>query len=231
MFVGPPSVGKSTLAQGLVVARIGLRATVLDYLVDDDGGRVLYVAADRPRQVLRAMRRLVTPDDRETLDERLVIHLGPLPVDITAERYRAWLADRAEEMECTTVVVDSVKDLLSGMSDEQGAGGYNSARQEALARGIEMVEIHHNRKANEGHRKPRELDDVYGSRLLTAGAGSVLSLWAQPGEHDVELTQLKPLTDRHPSLCLVLDGQTGTLREAGAPDLQAPGEMWGGMQE
>lgn len=209
MIVGPPSTGKSTLAQRLVFSRIGLVAPVLDYPVADDTGRVLYLAMDRPNQVKRSMVRMVGEDAMTALNERMIVWRGPLPVDITNETNRDWLADLAIEEGVTTIVIDSLKDAVIRPSDEERASGYNSARQECLARDIEWLEIHHNRKSGADNRKPRTLDDVYGSRMLSAGAGSILSLWGEPGGSELEMTQIKPLGDTHKPLKLNLDGGTG----------------------
>ena len=41
------------------------------------------------------------------------------------------------------------------------------------------------------NKKPNKLDDLYGSTWVTAGAGSVLFLFGQPGADQVELIHLK----------------------------------------
>lgn len=189
MIVGPPGVGKSTLTQLVVWARIGLKDSVLSFKVTDDGRRVLYLAMDRPKQIARAMRRLVTLENREVLRERLVVHSGPLLVDITSNT--EWLLKKAQEVGAGTIVVDSLKDILSDPSKEEPANLYNRSRQLCLTEGIEWVELHHNRKAGAENKAPKTLDDVYGSRWLTAGAGSVVSLYGQPGDTVVEMSQIK----------------------------------------
>lgn len=80
LIVGPAGVGKTTLAGQLIMARVGFRGSVLGMPVAA-GERVLYLACDRPAQVQRALARLVTANDREVLDERLVIWKGPPPAD------------------------------------------------------------------------------------------------------------------------------------------------------
>lgn len=223
MLVGPPSVGKSTLAQSLVIARIGLRSRVLGYPVTDDGGKVLYVAADRPAQIRRGLRRMIDLDAPEL--DRFVMWLGPLPYSIASEAYRSWLTEQAKRFGATTIIIDSLKDVLPNPSDETGAGGYNLARQHALANDVEWLEIHHNRKANGDNRAPRQLDDVYGNRQLTAGAGSVLSLWGGSGEREITLTQIKPLGDRHPALALALDGESGEIATVDRTDSSLTGAL------
>jgi replicative DNA helicase len=189
MLFGPPGIGKSTLMHLLVFGRLGLFGELLGMPVQDDGSKLLYLAMDRPRQIARAMARLVRPQYRPVLAERLVVWGGPLPFDITKDRTR--LAEICREQGVTTVVVDSIKDAVTSPSDEEAAGGYNQARQTCLAQGIEWLESHHNRKAQGENKQPNTIDDVYGNRWLTAGAGSVLCLWGTPGNPVVKLSQLK----------------------------------------
>jgi replicative DNA helicase len=174
-----------------MLGRLGLVEEVLGMPVFDSGGRVFYLAADRPRQLRRAMRRFARPEWREVFADRLVLHEGPLPVDITTPAGKDWVADQAQHHKADTVIVDSVKDVCPSPSEDGPANGYNLARQECIARRIEWLEGHHNRKASDGNRKPNKLDDVYGSRWLTGGAGSVLCLWGEAGDRIIELTQLK----------------------------------------
>jgi hypothetical protein len=51
--------------------------------------------------------------------------------------------------------------------------------------------LHHQRKQQTGATKPRHLSDVYGSRWITAGTGSVVMLWGDAGDSVVELNHLK----------------------------------------
>jgi hypothetical protein len=189
MPVGPPGVGKSTLAHLLIWARLGLLDNVLGWPVQTADGKVLYLAMDRPAQIARAMRRLIVPEHWPTVRERITVRPGPLPVDLCREP--AWIRDHAQEVGASVVVIDSLKDVLPNPSDEDAAGTYHRARNLALAAGIEWVELHHNRKAGAGNKEPNTLDDVYGSRWLTAGAGSVLSLYGEAGDTVVSLKQLK----------------------------------------
>jgi replicative DNA helicase len=78
LVVGPPGVGKTTIAGQLVMARLEIGGPVLGMPVTP-GKRVLYLACDRPAQVQRALARLVSEDDRQILDERLVVWKGPPP--------------------------------------------------------------------------------------------------------------------------------------------------------
>lgn len=208
-LVGPPGVGKSTVAQQLVLARLGLRdGGLLGMPVAVEPTKVLYLAADRPAQIARSMRRMVTPEDYPDLGERLQVWRGPLPFDLAQEPQR--LTGMARHFGAGTVIIDSLKDVaLELVKDDVGAR-VNLALQHALAEGLQVLVLHHQRKGSAGNPKPRGLDDVYGSRWLTAGAGSVLLLWGTAGDAVIDLEHLKqPAGDIGP-LKLFHDHRAGT---------------------
>jgi replicative DNA helicase len=207
MLVGPQGVGKTTIAQQLIRARLGLATTVLGWPVQPGARRVLYLAMDRPAQAARAMRRLTHPDERELLDERLVVWEGPPPYDV-AKRTDTFVA-LAEAAGADTIVVDSIKDAAIGLTDDEVGAAYNRARQKALVAGVQVLELHHQVKRGANGGKPDSLADVYGSVWLTAGAGSVLLLWGSAGDPVVELHHRKqPSADVGP-LRLVHDHPAG----------------------
>lgn len=110
----------------------------------------------------------------------------------------------AELEEADTVIIDSLKDVAIGISEDKPAGMYNMARQIALANGVEIIELHHMVKNGQNGKKPTELSDVYGNQQITAGAGSVLLVWGEAGDTTVELIHVKqpqtpvgPLKVRH----------------------------------
>lgn len=208
MLVGPQGVGKTTLAGQLTLARIGLRDTLLGMPVVPTSSRVLYLACDRPSQIRRSLRRMVTEDDRRALAERLVVWQGPPTSDLA--KTPALLIDLARRAGADTVIVDSLKDVAADLVKDEAGAGFNRARQAALVAGIELVELHHQRKAGSDGRRPRALADVYGSIWLTAGAGSVLLLWGDPGDPVVELHHLKqPMEEIGPAK-LLHDAEGGT---------------------
>lgn len=211
MVVGPPGVGKSTIAHQLVMARLGFQALVLGMPVTE-GRRVLYLAMDRPPQIARALRRLVRPIDEETLRDRLVVWGGPLPA--TLDREPNLLAELAAHHDADTVVIDSVKDIVGKLTDDEAVGAYNRARQQLLRSGAELLELHHQRKstvdAKPGGRPT--LDKVYGTTWFTAGAGSVMFLSGGAGDATVKLHHAKTVTGEIGPLTVVHDHRRGTSR-------------------
>jgi replicative DNA helicase len=188
MIAAHQGCGKTTIAQQVVLHAIGVRrGPLLGYPVRDDGGVVLYLALDRPRQAMRSFRRMVTDDAREIMDRRLVIWQGPLPVNPVASRtaladFIASLLPAESGVDAFSfVIVDSVKDLAPGVSKDEVGAALNLAWQEVISRGTDLMLLHHGRKAGEGTRRTPELDSIYGSTWLTSGLGSVIILDGEPG--------------------------------------------------
>jgi replicative DNA helicase len=189
IICGPDGVGKTSIGQQITLNRCGILNGEFLGLPVAVSGRVLYLACDRPTQALRSFRRMVGPSDREQLDERLTIWRGPLPFNLVSEP--RGLLELANYYEADTVVIDSLKDVASDLSKEESGLGINAAFQNAVAEGIEVAALHHQRKQQTGSSKPRHLSDIYGSRWITAGAGSVIMLWGEAGDLVVEFDHLK----------------------------------------
>ncbi|GGO72411.1 bifunctional DNA primase/polymerase [Nocardioides deserti] len=218
LICGDDGTGKSTIDHQLMAARLGFRDELLGYSVTPAEGIVLYLAMDRPEQARRAGNRLypdsVDIDFRSNLAANLAVWRGPLPVDVLAgpEVLADWI--HSEFGPVAEVHADSLKDVASKLSDDAVGSGINSAIQEVVSRGINWVGLHHQRKASGENRRPDSLSDVYGSRWLTAGQGSVLML-VKAGEFDkdqVEMRQLKEPSDRVPALLLEHDRSRGRTR-------------------
>ncbi|MFF0450062.1 DnaB-like helicase N-terminal domain-containing protein [Streptomyces sp. NPDC004609] len=209
MIVGPPGVGKTTLAHQVVFARLGLQETVLEMPVAPSR-RVLYLAMDRPRQIAKAMARRTFPCDETILRDRLVVWQGPLPA--TLDKEPDLLSDLAAAHQADTIVIDSLKDAVSTMVDDSLAVAFHNARMRALREGVEIMELHHQRKATaDAPRGQRPaLDQVYGSTWLTAGAGSVLFITGRAGDPAVTLHHLKTPTGEIGPLDITHDHVRGT---------------------
>lgn len=214
---GPSGTGKTTLVQQVGLARIGLASSVLGLDVEPDDGKVLYLALDRADQIARSLARMVDPDLHDYLNDRMVMWKRPLPVSILKDREIVGVL--AEEVGATTVIVDSLKDLAPKLSDDETGQAVKEALTIPCLDGIQVGGLHHQRKKQQGGGKPTTLDDVYGSTWITAGAGSVVLVWGEPGDVVVELSHLKPPVAPVGPWTLLHDHDRGTTRVEGAVDL------------
>jgi replicative DNA helicase len=219
-LAGGVGVGKSTVLQQLILHGIGVRpGPLLGYTVRFPDGVVGYVAADRPSQIRRSWRRMVTEADRGLLAERLDVWQGAFPFDLASADVGA-LADFVEARGWTVLAIDSLKDVTSGTTDDDDGLAINRQFQELLVRGVELVVNHHDRKGDGKRHGPKSLDDLYGSRWLSAGAGSVLYIAGEPGSEEVELHHLKIPADRVGPLTLRHDHHSGTTSVVGTPQVR-----------
>lgn len=191
IIAGPPGVGKTTVGQQVLLAAIGVRPHALGLAVRP-AKRVLYLASDRPQQAARSMARMVTSEHRELLDQHLVFWPGPPPTDFIKDP--GILLRLARQADADVVCLDSLKDMAGELASEEGGQAINSAIQRTLVENIEVLALHHHRKqggGKEGGKEPTSLDELYGSTWITAGAGSVISLWGSAGDPIVSLKHLK----------------------------------------
>jgi replicative DNA helicase len=207
LIVGSDGVGKTTLAQQLILARCGVFPSFLGMHVAPTQSRVLYVAADRPRQARRSLKRMVTRQISELVGERLFVWTGPPDRDIAMHTDTLW--EMTTMVDADTVVLDSYKDLAVGLSNDDTGAAVNLAIQKCLARNVEVLGLHHPRKANSDNKNPINLEDVYGSRWLTAGVGSVLMISGRAGDSSVTAYHRKQPMDEVGPLKVRHDHRTG----------------------
>jgi replicative DNA helicase len=220
MIAALQGLGKSTLAQQLALGRAGVPefAEVLGLPVTPGRGRVLYLAMDRPSQIRRSFRRMVGESWRDELDRSLAIWPGPPPMDLA--RNPGLLASMCAEVRADTVIVDSLKDAAAKLVDDETGALWNRARQLALRAGVEVIELHHNRKQPAGAKaEAPTVDDVYGSTWLTSGCGSIILLTGAPGDPIVRLHHVKQPAEQVGPLTIAHDHEAGVSSVWHAADL------------
>ena len=88
---------------------------------------------------------MVGEEHRAQLHEHLTVWQGPPPGD--PAKYPSLLLELCKQACADAVIVDSLKDAAVGLSADEVGAGYNRARQNACAAGVQVLELHHLRKA------------------------------------------------------------------------------------
>lgn len=219
LLAGPQGTGKTTLGQQAALGLAGIEeyGNLLGLPISPTGGNVLYLAMDRPRQAARSFRRMVGEAWRMELNARLVVWPGPPPFDLA--KHPGVLLSMAADAGATAVVVDSLKDAFIGLTDDEAAAGWNRARQTVLAAGIDLLELHHTRKAGQGATETPSVDSIYGSTWITSGCGSVLLLSGAPGDPIVAVHHVKQPAEQVGPMQIIHDHSVGRTTVWEATDL------------
>lgn len=223
MIYGPTGIGKTTLAGRLLLSLIGVDPTeLLGYPINpiNPGRTILYIAADRPKQAMRSLRRMAPPTAASLLRERLIIEHKRQIWASEDDPNMMWRA--AQQAKAQTIFIDSSKDLAGGpLKDEGPAKALMDAIQICIANNIDVAMLHHPRKSTQetSSKRQLDLDDVYGSAWLTAGAGSVLLVDGKPGTGILRLEQLKAPAMFVGEMEVTVNYETGELTKRTTRDL------------
>lgn len=230
MIAGNQGAGKTTIAQQLMLGMVGVpdfkNFLGLPVAPLAPGKKILYLAMDRPMQARRSVKRMWedTPDNRDLIRTGMMGQVGPLPPLVTAAMatnplaLAEWLVDTFDG-EVSAVVVDSLKDFMPGLTKDDVGAIINSQWQGLMQADIDLLDLHHERKAGAGDGRAVGADNIYGSTWLTSGHGSVLQLIGNPGDEEIVAHHVKQPGEVVGPLHLIHDHALGrtVLNTASAP--------------
>lgn len=210
MIAGPDGTGKTTIAAQYAKTRLGLLpggemwGQPLQPLPESQS--VYYLAMDRPRQAMESIRRDLTEDMRDVLNQRLFIHQGPPPHRLSNEAGQMWMLDEVGETNAGVVVVDSRKDA-GNPTDSQEVLGVATMINLLVASGVEVLVLAH---PNEARRNgPPDQTAVAGHGGVYHNMGSLLFLEGRPGDTLLTVHHIKPIRDRLAPFKVVHDHASG----------------------
>ena len=209
IIVGADGSGKTILMGNLIMRQAGIITEPLLGMTVLPRGRILYMAQDRPEQAKRSLKRLVGGTDREILDAALAVIDWPMGL---IDEKPSLIAELAADHGADTVYIDSLGDVVVEPSGETSGLAIKRAYSEAIAAGVQVCILHHDRKTGpDSKRRILKLSDVYGSRFITAGAGSVISLNGGSGDPIIDLRHLKQPDEEVGPHRVLLDFETGEM--------------------
>ena len=131
---------------------------------------------------------------------------------------------------CNVVILDSVKDTATALTEDRDGNLIHRQMANCIDSQIEVGALHHDRKEGADGKKTKSLDDMYGSRWLTAGVGSVVYIMGEPGAKEVDLLHLKQPKDVVGPLHLLHQpeiGKTVVTDQPAEPVINKPGKTGG----
>lgn len=133
-----------------------------------------------------------TSAEIQELDRNLkIVPLGEvLPLD--HPEGRNFLEALIEEYKPDGIILDSMgKVTNSSLSDEEKIKSLNAYYGRIRNKyGAFLLFIHHNRKATDNNKKPKELGDVYGNQYIAAETSAAINLWKEP-DGSIEISTIK----------------------------------------
>lgn len=200
LIASAPGVGKTQFCLGLGIAC----ATGADFLIwhIPRPMKILWFSLEMIAPALQYFTKQMTKrygeEEQLLLDQNLlIVPLGEvLPLD--KPEGRKFMEALIEEYKPDGIIIDSMgKVTNSSLNDEEKIKGLN-AYYGFLRKKHDLFIwfVHHNRKANGDNKKPKDLQDIYGSQYIAADVTSALSLWKD--DDGLELNVIKTRLSAQP---------------------------------
>lgn len=182
ILASAPGVGKSTLS-----LRLGFNVALgKDFLVWQsavkEGKKVALFSLEMGhaecRKFIDDMLPSYSSDERKRLNTQVGIFPLGYAMALDQDKNQQYMLDILDQHGFEFIIIDSLK-AATGLDEKRTDKFFDWMNKEIRNdRKITPWIIHHNRKPpNEGPRKPRGLEDLYGDTFITAHPTSVISLW------------------------------------------------------
>lgn len=177
-----PGVGKTTLS-----LRFGISSVLgKNFLVWSNAGtkgtKVGFVSLEMAgvecKKFIEDMWPSLSTEEQELVDANFFLLPLGYSLPLASRDAQQMIMDEVDKHDIKILIIDSLKAATS--LDERKLDAFFDWVNKHLRerRGCTVWLIHHNRKpANEGPRKPRGLEDLYGDTFITAHPTTVVSLW------------------------------------------------------
>lgn len=179
-----PGVGKSTLS-----IRLGFSVCLnTDFLVwhrssSDKQRKVGFLSLEMAgveckKMIFEDMYPSLNEEEQEIIDDNFFILPLGYGMALADKKNQQWVLDEIDKHNIDFLIIDSLKAATS--LDEKKLDVFFDWLNKYVRnkRGVTVWIVHHNRKPpNEGPRKPRGLEDLYGDTFITAHPTTVVSLW------------------------------------------------------
>lgn len=190
---GPPRVGKSQTS--LRFAEKMAKCEPFLIWKPDRPIRTLFVSMEMPAEELKFFLDIMQMSDPNGMlkENFLLMPIGH-SIGLRDKDSRLKLNRTIEKWKPDVIMMDS---LSAGISDDMSSDKIildtfkyvNKVLRNEL--GAAVWFIHHPRKEQVGNKKPSKLDDLYGSRFISASVTSAINLWPSVGEIEVSCLKMR----------------------------------------
>lgn len=177
-----PGVGKSTISIRLGVSVVLAKDFFIWKSAMEHGKRVGFASFEMAgmecKKFLEDMWPSFTKEEQEIIDKNFFILPLGYSMSLSHKDHQQMILDEIDKHELDFLIIDSLK-AVSGLDEKRLDNFFDWINKHVRdSRGCTVWLIHHNRKpANEGPRKPRGLEDLYGDTFIGAHPTTVVSLW------------------------------------------------------
>lgn len=194
VFVSAPGVGKTQFSLQFAIS-CALGTSFLKWPVVRKM-KILWFSLEMNHAALKyfttQMASGYTSSEIQELDRNLkIVPLGEvLPLD--HDEGKKFLEALIEEYKPDGIILDSMgKVTNSSLSDEERVKSLNAYYGRIRNKyGVFLGFIHHNRKASDNNKKPKELGDIYGNQYIAAETSAAINLWKEP-DGAIEISTIK----------------------------------------
>lgn len=191
MIAAQPGVGKTqfSIQMGMHLA---LGEDFLGWKIENQH-RVLLLSLEMAgpelQFILQKMTEPYSEQELGTLDEFFHILPAGESLPLLTDRGRTYLEYLIETHKPDIIIIDSLGQIIQKMDDSDVKLVSQYFQRIRVKYNLAVWLIHHNRKAGQDNKEPKELADVYGSQYIVAFPEIVMTLWEKGSE--IELRILK----------------------------------------
>lgn len=213
---GKPGVGKTQFTMQALI-HIALGKPMVGWQIDAPR-RVAFVSMEMGSAEIKIfqdeMSTILSAEEQTLLQKNfLIIPIGQaLLFDQSADRKA--IETFLETYKPEVAAFDSLsKTTMNSLDESSTKAVMDFADHIRMDHDCSVIFIHHDRKAQIGNRKPKSLEDVYGSFYITATATTVIGMWSNPNTFEIEINYLKVRLAQAPATQFVMRTERGLMFE------------------
>lgn len=213
---GKPGVGKTQFTMQALI-HIALGKPMVGWQIDAPR-RVAFISMEMGSAEIKIfqdeMSTILSAEEQTLLQKNfLIIPIGQaLLFDQSADRKA--IETFLETYKPEVAAFDSLsKTTMNSLDESSTKAVMDFADHIRMDHDCSVIFIHHDRKAQIGNRKPKSLEDVYGSFYITATATTVIGMWSNPNTFEIEINYLKVRLAQAPATQFVMRTERGLMFE------------------